>query len=42
MWDLLWLRPDPLLFTGDKRFLQNASMRGRDITSLELAARFQH
>lgn len=42
LWDLLALRPDLLLVTGDKRLLQDTTMRGRVVTPLELAARIQH
>lgn len=42
LWDLLALRPDLLLVTGDKLLLQDAAMGSRVLTAQALAARLQH
>ena len=41
LWDLLALRTDLFLVTGDKRLLEDAAMQPRVITPLELATRLQ-
>ena len=42
LWNLLALRPDLILVTGDQRLLQDAGMGQRVITPLALASRLQH
>lgn len=42
LWDLLALRPDLWLVTGDQRLLQDAAMQPRVITPLTLVTRLQH
>lgn len=42
LWDLLALRHDLILVTGDKRLLQDEVMRARVISPATLAARLQH
>lgn len=42
LWDLLALRPDLWLVTGDKRLLQDVSMQPRVIAPLALVARLHH
>ncbi len=41
LWDLLALRPDLMLVTGDQRLLQDVSMGQRVIAALALASRLQ-
>jgi predicted nucleic acid-binding protein len=38
LWDLLAARPDLVLVTGDKRLLENATMRGRVISPQDFVA----
>ena len=40
LWNLLGVRPDLLLVTGNKRLLQDASMQGRVISPREFVAVF--
>lgn len=42
LWDLLALRPDLILVTGDQRLLEDAGMEQRVLTPLALASRLQH
>ena len=42
LWNLLALRSDLILVTGDKRLLIDANMRPRVIPALVLVARLQH
>jgi predicted nucleic acid-binding protein len=39
LWDLLAVRPDLLLVTGDKQLLKNAAMRGRVLSPHDFVAR---
>ena len=42
LWNLLALRPDLILVTGDQRWLPDAGMGQRVITPLAQASRLQH
>lgn len=42
LWDLLAVRPDLVLVTGDKLLLQDQAMQGRIILPQTLAAQLQH